>query len=228
MDDCCPVGTEPFSEWVLGGAFVGGRPKWEDAGATVTDDVGPYEQRKLWLLNGAHTILAYAGSARGHQTVADAVADETCRTWIEEWWTEASRHLSLPAAVIDAYRAALLDRFANPRMHHRLAQIAADGSQKLPVRILPVLRWERDAGRLPRGAARALGAWVCHLRGAALPVDDVRADEMVALADGPLPEAVRRVLHVLDPAVSEDDDLVKVVLSDAEQCLQEAEARHPR
>jgi len=67
VDDCCPVGTEPFHEWVLSGAFPGGRPQWDKAGATLADDIDPYEDRKLWLLNGAHSLLAYAGSARGHR-----------------------------------------------------------------------------------------------------------------------------------------------------------------
>jgi fructuronate reductase len=220
-DDCCPVATEPFSEWVLSGAFAGGRPGWDGAGATITDDIEPYEHRKLWLLNGAHSMLAYAGSVRGHQTVGDAVGDDTCRNWMQQWWDEASRHLDLPTAGISAYRDALLDRFANPRMHHRLAQIAADGSQKLPVRILPALREERAAGRLPEGAARVLGAWVAHLRGAGAPVDDVRGEQMVALAAGPLPDAVRRVLDALDPAVGADDELVKTVLADAGDLLRE-------
>jgi fructuronate reductase len=197
------------------------------AGATLADDIAPYEQRKLWLLNGGHSLLAYAGSARGHDTVADAVADDTCRAWMEEWWSEVSRHLDLPEDVVAAYRDALRNRFANPRMHHRLAQIAADGSQKLPVRILPVLRAERAAGRMPSGAARALAAWVCHLRGIGAPVDDVRADAVVPLADGPLPDAVRRVIDVLDPEVSADEDLVGVVVSYAEQGLKEGRPASP-
>ena len=166
VDDRSPVVTEPFHEWVLSGVFPAGRPQWDKAGATFAENIYPYEDRKLWLLNGAHSLLAYAGSARGHQTVAEAVADDECREWIQQWWAEAARHIDLPANVLDDYRAALLDRFANPRMRHLLAQIAADGSQKLPVRILPVLRAERAAGRMPEGATRALGAWVGHLRGA--------------------------------------------------------------
>ena len=213
LDDRCPVATEPFSEWVLSGAFPGGRPTWEDAGATITDDIEPYEHRKLWLLNGGHSLLAYAGSALGHQTVADAVADETCRGWLDEWWSEASRHLPFPERDVAAYRAALLDRFANPRMHHRLGQIAADGSQKLPVRILPTLRLERTAGRLPQGAVRALAAWICHLRGVGVPVIDARADEVIPLAAGPLREAVPRMLAALDPALADDRELVAAVTS---------------
>ncbi len=70
FQDRCPVVTEPFREWVLSGAFPAGRPRWEQAGALFTADTGPFERRKLWLLNGAHSLLAYAGSILGHATVA--------------------------------------------------------------------------------------------------------------------------------------------------------------
>ena len=215
-DDRAPVVTEPFSEWVLSGAFLGGRPRWEDAGATFSDDVTPYEQRKLWLLNGGHSLLAYAGSALGHQSVSDAVADDRCRAWLEQWWSEAAAHLSLQTAEVTAYRAALIDRFANPHIRHRLDQIAADGSQKLPVRILPVLRLERSAGRLPEGAVRVLAAWLAHLRGAGAPVQDPKAGDLRASAAGPLPEAARRILDLLDPAVGGDAEVVGAVAAEAQ------------
>ena len=221
LADHAPVATEPFHEWVLSGSFPGGRPGWQDAGATFTDDITPYEDRKLWLLNGGHSLLAYAGSARGHQTVAEAVADDACREWLQEWWDGAAKALPFPEAEVAAYRAALLDRFANPRMHHNLAQIAADGSQKLPVRILPTMRQERAAGRLPPAATRILAAWVCHLRGAGAPVHDARADELGPLAKGPLPEAVPRVLAALDPAAGGDDEVVKAVTAQARQFEQQ-------
>jgi fructuronate reductase len=137
--------------------------------------------------------------------VAGALADETCRVWLQTWWAEASRHLTLAT---EDYRQALLERFANPRIRHRLAQIAADGSQKLPIRILPVLRAERSAGRVPEGAVRALAAWIGHLRGAGAPVADARADALVA---GPLGAAVRRILDDLDPARAADAALVASV-----------------
>jgi fructuronate reductase len=217
FDDCCPVVSEPFHEWVLSGAFPAGRPRWQDAGAAFTSDVTPYEHRKLWLLNGAHSLLAYAGSITGHETVAGAAADETCRSWLEEWWTVASPHLNQPTAEIATYRAALLERFANTRMHDRLDRIAADGSQKLPIRILPVLRAERAAGRVPPGATRVLAAWVCHLRGLGAPVNDVRASEVVPLAKGPLAEAVPRVLASLDLALGADTDVVTIVVDQSKE-----------
>ena len=217
FDDRCPVVTEPFHEWVLSGKFPAGRPRWEESGATFTDDITPYEHRKLWLLNGAHSLLAYAGSIRGHATVAGAAADETCRSWIEEWWAVASPHLDQPAADIAAYRAALLERFGNTRMRDRLDRIAADGSQKIPIRILPVLRAERAAGRVPAGATRVLAAWVCHLRGLGAPVSDARADEVVPLAQGPLDKAVPRVLRWLDPALGADADVVAIIVDQSKR-----------
>jgi fructuronate reductase len=217
FDDRCPVVSEPFHEWVLSGAFPAGRPRWQDAGATFTGDVTPYEHRKLWLLNGAHSLLAYAGSIRGHKTVAGAVADQTCRSWLEEWWAVASPHLNQPAAEVAAYRAALLDRFANTRMHDRLDRIAADGSQKLPIRILPVLRAERAAAHVPAGATRVLAAWICHLRGLGAAVSDVRAKEVVSLAQGPLGAAVPRVLAALDPALGADADVVTIVVDQSKE-----------
>ena len=215
-EDRCPVVTEPYSEWVISGAFPGGRPRWEDAGAVFTDHPGPYEQRKLWLLNGAHSLLAYAGSIRAHTTVPEAVADPVCREWVEDWWGVAAPHIPLPDPVLAAYRTDLLRRFANVRMADRLARIAEDGSQKLPVRILPVLREERAAGRLPLAATRVLAAWMCHLRGRGAPVRDARSDEVVPRARGPLVDAVRRVLLWLDPATGSDDEVVAAVAAQAE------------
>lgn len=217
--DRCPVVTEPFTEWVLAGTFPGGRPSWERAGAKFVDDVTPYEQRKLWLLNGAHSLLAYAGSIRGHETVAQAVADDTCLAWIEEFWQDASAQLDQPAAELAAYRAALLERFANPAMRHRLDQIAADGSQKLPLRVLPVLARERAAGRLPLGATRALAAWVLHLRGMGAAVTDARQAELVPLATGRLRDAVRRVVGFVDPRLAADTAVTAAVLAQAEELV---------
>jgi fructuronate reductase len=216
-DDRAPVLTEPFSEWVLSGSFPAGRPAWDHAGAIFTDDTAPFEQRKLWLLNGAHCLLAYAGSLRGHDTVAAAVADETCRAWLEQWWVEASAELSLPPADISAYQASLLGRFANHRLRYSLAQIAGDGSQKLPVRVLPVVRAQRHRGLLPVGGLRILAAWLCHLRGAGAAVSDPRAAELVGLAGGPLAVATRRVLGALDPALGDDDTIVEIVTDLAEE-----------
>jgi len=160
--DAAAVVTEPFHNWVLSGEFPAGRPRWEDAGAVFVDDIEPYENRKLWLLNGAHSILAYSGLFRGHQTVAEALSDSVCRDAVEEFWDEAARHL--PASLrIPEYRSALLERFSNSRIAHHLAQIAMDGTSKLRMRSLPVMAAERAAGRAGDGAARMIAAWLAYV-----------------------------------------------------------------
>jgi fructuronate reductase len=211
--DACPVVTEPFAEWALRGDFPAGRPGWRDAGALFTDDIAPYENRKLWLLNGAHSLLAYGGSIRGHTTVSEAISDETCREWVEDWWAVAGPHLTQPAEVIADYCRTLVERWANPRIRHHLGQIAADGSQKLPIRVLPVLRAERDSGRIPLAATRILAAWICHLRGmGGAPVSDVDGTAFVAAASGPVRAAVQRVLGKLDAQLGDDDAVTAAVV----------------
>ncbi|KUI45287.1 oxidoreductase [Mycobacterium sp. IS-1590] len=204
--DPAAVVTEPYSEWVLCGEFPQGRPRWEAAGARIVADIAPWEARKLWLLNGSHSLMAYAATLRGHHTVDEAVSDPVVLGWVQQWWDDAARQLPLPDAEIASYRAALLERYANPRIRHRLSQIAADGSQKLPIRVLPTVRGELAAGRVPVGAARILAAWVCHLRGQGAPVNDIAAEEFTALAAAAgIDEAVDRVLARLGV----DDDRLR-------------------
>jgi fructuronate reductase len=184
-------------------------------GVSFVDDVSPFEMRKLLLLNGSHSLLAYAGSLRGHVTVAEAIADPTCRRWVEEWWDDASAHLRLPEPDVTAYRRALLDRYANPRIRHLLAQIAADGSQKLPVRIAPVLRAERAAGRMPDGAVLVVAGWLRHLRGEGAPVDDARLGTLTTDVRGDLDAAARLVVAAVAPELAEDRALVEAVAGTA-------------
>jgi len=218
--DASPVPTEPFSEWIVSGRFPAGRPRWEDAGAQVVEDVEPFEQRKLWLLNGSHSMLAYAGSVRGHQTIDQAIADPACREWVNLFWDEASRHLPFPPVEVADYRAALLTRFSNPHMRDQLARIAADGSTKLVVRTIPAVRAERAAGRIPIGCATTLAAWVLHLRGAGAPVKDPGAAAALQAANsGDLPTAVPEVLETLESGLGKDGDLVRVVLAQAEAIM---------
>ncbi len=174
--DRVPVVTEPFAEWVVEDAFDGiDRPAWETAGVRVVDDVTPYEQRKLWLLNGAHSLLAYLGLQLGHETVASAMDDPVCRTAVELLWDEAALELPLPDAEVADARAALVDRFANPRIRHTLRQIAVSGSQKLPVRVVDVVRRRlaRDpSAEVGTGAATLIAAWWLHVTGQPDLVDD--------------------------------------------------------
>ena len=215
--DSSPVVAEPFSNWVLSGDFPAGRPRWEDAGAVFVADIEPYENRKLWLLNGAHSLLAYAGALRGHTTVAEALADPLCRDAVERFWDEAEANLPAGELGIPAYRAALLDRFSNARIAHHLAQIAMDGSTKLRMRAVPVLRAERAAGRSGEAAALMIAAWMDHAAAADELHDPLAADVATANA---LSEAERtRALLALvspdlvDPAAAGGGPVVALIES---------------
>lgn len=205
--DASPVVTEPFSDWVLSGDFPNGRPQWETAGARFVDDIEPWEQRKLLLLNGAHSLLAYSGLLRGRATVAEAMADAECRAAVEAFWDEAVR--LLPAELeLGGYRRSLAERFDNARIAHHLAQIAMEGATKLAVRIVPVLRAERAAGRDGAAALRAITAWVqLVLAGQAAQDAKQSAIDEALRADDP----VRALLAVLDATLATDDTLATEV-----------------
>ncbi len=139
--DAAPVACEPFTQWVIEDRFAGPRPAWERAGAQIVADVGPYEMMKLRLLNAAHSTLAYAGYVAGYETVADTMDDATLATLAEGVMRAAAR--TLPASIqgeSEAYIAALLSRFRNRALKHRTAQIAMDGSLKIPLRVLDTVR----------------------------------------------------------------------------------------
>jgi fructuronate reductase len=216
--DRCVVVTEPCSEWVLSGDFPAGRPAWESAGARFVSDVRPFAERKLCLLNGGHSLLAYAGSALGHSTVADAVADPRCRAWLEGWWDEVTTILGLPGDDVTGYRAALLARWSNPRIGHTLNLIARDGSQKLVQRVLTVIHRYRAVGDPPPpGAARIFGAWLTHLRGSGADINDPRGAELVPLAAGERSEAARAVLEALEPGLGADAAFVRQVAANCRE-----------
>jgi fructuronate reductase len=219
VTDAAPVATEPFSEWVIQGEFPAGRPAWHRSGARFVDDVRPFERRKLALLNGAHSLLAYAATAVGRPTVDEAINDPVVCGWVNQWWDEAVAHLELPPSELAAYRAALLERFENPNMRDYLARIAADGSTKLPIRIVPTLRAELAAGRVPPGACRVVAAWVLHLRGHGAPVNDVQPDLVARLAAGSLEDTVDGVLGYLGADLAADPAVAPAVLAAVREIL---------
>ncbi|MDR6986638.1 fructuronate reductase [Paenarthrobacter nitroguajacolicus] len=204
------VVAEPFHNWILSGDFPGGRPRWEDAGAVFVDDIEPYENRKLWLLNGAHSILAYSGLVRGHATVAEALADDVCRAAVEAFWDEASRHLSGESLDVPGYRQALLERFGNSRIAHHLTQIAMDGTTKLRMRSVPVLTAERTQGRSGSGAARMIAAWIAYVSATEECQDPLAFDIKTAKThDGEHRTAA--LLALVSPGLAEDGALVSLI-----------------
>jgi fructuronate reductase len=172
VEDAWPVMTEPFRQWVVEDRFPAGRPAWERFGVTMVEDVGPFEDMKLRLLNGAHSGIAYLGLLSGHATVDRAFADPSIRQFVDWLWAEAIPTLPQDAGLDPIpYTAELADRFSNTALAHRTAQIANDGSQKLPQRIVASALARLEAGLLPEHLSLVVAAWIaaCAARGSSLP-----------------------------------------------------------
>lgn len=177
--------AEDFSQWVIEDDFAGPRPRWEAVGAELVADAVPYETAKLRMLNGAHSALAYIGLGRGHEFVHRAIADPAIRPVIERLMrVEAAPTIDAARGQdLGAYADALLDRFANPALHHRLIQIAMDGSQKIPQRWLETLAWHKARGGRCPALETAVAAWIDFLR-SDRPIDDPLAAPLKAAAAG--------------------------------------------
>ncbi len=166
-EDRAAVFTEGFSQWVIEADFAGPVPAWDRVGAEYVDDVAPFEEMKLRLLNASHSTIAYLGSLIGCETVADAIALAPLRRAVQQLMHEESLPtLRLPADFdVDSYQQQLLARFANSALQHRCQQIAMDGSQKLPQRVLPVLQYQLEHDGPIAASTLAIAAWLRYLQG---------------------------------------------------------------
>jgi len=186
LEDAWPVQRERFAQWVVEEVDFAGQPDWESVGVTVSRDVTAYERAKLRILNGAHSTLAYVGLLAGLQTVAEAMAQPALRTFIERMMIEdIEPTLTVPQpGALAAYRQSILHRFENPAMRHQLAQIAWDGSQKLPIRILGTVADALRAGRPLARLTVAIAAWMHFVRARArdgIEIVDPLAAQLAAL-----------------------------------------------
>ena len=141
--DPCAIACEPFRQWVIEDNFVNGRPDWDKVGAQFVADVVPFEMMKLRMLNGSHSFLAYLGYLGGYETIADTMTNPAYRkAAFALMMQEQAPTLSMPEGTdLNAYATLLIERFSNPSLRHRTWQIAMDGSQKLPQRMLDSVRW---------------------------------------------------------------------------------------
>lgn len=165
--DAWPIMTEPFSQWVVEDQFPTGRPAWEKFGVTFVEDVDAFELMKLRLLNGSHSTLAYLGYLAGHETVSDVMKAPGFSGLIEAMMDdEISPTLPpLPSFDLKSYKAELRERFCNPALRHRTWQIAMDGSQKLPQRLLNTIRKRIESGLSFDRLALGVAAWMRYVTG---------------------------------------------------------------
>ncbi|MEU0562260.1 mannitol dehydrogenase family protein [Dactylosporangium sp. NPDC006015] len=201
--DEAAIAAEPFREWVVQDDFPGGRPALELAGVTLTTDTAPYELRKLRALNSVHSALAYLGVLAGAQTIDAALALPGYRAAMEAFIeSDIAPTLSLP---VHEYGQQVLGRFANSALRYRTLQVAGDGSQKLPQRLLGTVADRRAAGEVPVYAALVLAAWIRFVGGRAddgteLPLNDPLADRLRGAS-------TEQRLTMLSPGLADDAPL---------------------
>lgn len=190
LSDEAPVIGEPFIQWVVQDDFAAGRPAWEDVGVEMVLDVEPFEEMKLRLLNGSHSSLAYLGYLGGYDYIHQTMADENYATFVRALMDEeVTPTLDVPGGSdVEAYKDQLIARFRNPALHHRTWQIAMDGSQKLPQRLLNTVRSRIESGASYGHLALAVAAWMRYVTGInengdAIEVSDPLAGELRSLAD---------------------------------------------
>lgn len=190
LHDAAPVVAEPYNQWVIEDRFVAARPAWESAGATLVREIEPFETMKLRMLNGSHSTMAYLGFLIGHETIAQAARDVPLATFVEgQMRFEIAPTLAAPPGVrIEDYGAELMRRFRNPALPHRTKQIAMDGSQKLPQRLLGTIRDNLAAGRPIDRLALSVAGWIRYVygrdeKGAAIDVADPLSVRFAKLAD---------------------------------------------
>ena len=165
--DVAPVVHEPFTQWIITDEFAGDLPDLAAVGAKIFPDISPFERMKLRMLNGAHSALAYLGYLAGHDTIAQTVADEVVRAFVQSLW----RHEMIPTITppdgvdLQAYAHDLLARYENPAIQHRTWQISMDGSQKLPQRNLGAIEDNTAAGRACDGLVLTVAAWMRYVGG---------------------------------------------------------------
>lgn len=196
-NDAWPVLGEPFFDWAIEDEFAADRPDWTLGGARFVQDAEPFERLKLRMVNGTHSSLAYLGAMAGWHTVDQAIAQPALRTHIEALMRDEIEPTlpALPGLDLATYRHNLLARFANPALAHRTQQIAMDGSQKLPQRLLGTLR-DRLTRQLPvTRMALGLAAWMHYLRGVdelgqSYRIDDPHAAALTALHQQSLAQGV--------------------------------------
>ena len=159
MDDLASVQREEFAQWVIQNRFAGPLPAWGRAGAEIVPDIAQYQRLKLHVLNTAHSALAYLGLPRGHAFVREAIADPELLVFLEELVT---REIAPALAPLDvrAYWRTVKARFENPMIDHRLAQIAEDGSLKLPQRLFPLIEANVRSGQPVGRMAGVVRAWL--------------------------------------------------------------------
>ena len=232
FDDAIPVARESFTQWVIEDSLPDGSPDFASVGVTMSSDVDAWARAKLRILNAAHSTLAYLGLPKGQETVADAMFDPALSAFVERLVFEDIIPTLEPSPIrLSRYAEETFDRFRNPAIHHNLSQIAWDGSQKLPYRLLDTIINARSMERPIERLAMPIAAWILFLERQArsgTPIVDPLADRLAACARSD--ESVDEILHlrqIFPESLGFDPAFRKAVTDAVSQLRQRGVAQAP-
>lgn len=218
------VVAEPFKQWVIEKSRFRERPSWENVGVMMVDDVTPFEKMKLRLLNGCHSTLAYLGCLAGIETISEVMQEPAYQQFMDYLMKEEiTPSLAIPQEInIHEYQSSLIHRFKNRALKHRTSQIAMDGSQKLPQRLLETMAYQLSIGGNIHGLTLAVAAWIIYasgidLKGNTIDVSDPMAETFRRIqqdSKGQPKDLVEKMLHIssiFDPSLLKYDDFTEQV-----------------
>jgi len=208
LDDRGLIVTEPFSQWVMEDQFCNGRPRWEDAGAEIVSDVAPYETAKLRLLNGSHSAIAYIGCLEGYEYVHEVIGNDSIAVFIRHLMKdEIGSTLQVPDGFdVSQYIDNVIGRYHNSSLPYRTAQVAMDGSQKLPQRLITPAMERLDAGQSIHAISLAIAAWIRYVssedeHGKRREIDDPFSAQLASVPSS----TTHRASHVVEAVLKLSD-----------------------
>ncbi|WP_282358088.1 mannitol dehydrogenase family protein [Pseudomonas sp. PS01303] len=217
VDDAWPVVCEPFVQWVLEDKFVNGRPAWEKVGVQFTDDVSPYEEMKIKLLNGSHLALTYLGFLKGYRFVHETMNDPLFVRYMRAYMDlDVTPQLApVPGIDLSEYKDTLVARFSNQAIADQLERVCSDGSSKFPKFTIPTINRLIADGRETKRAALVVAAWALYLKGVdengdTYSIPDPRATFCQALVadDGLMTERLLAVEEIFGTAIPRSAEFV--------------------
>ena len=193
VEDQWPVAAEPFTSWVLEDHFSDGRPRFEDVGVMLVDDVTPYELMKLRLINAGHQALCYFAYLAGYRLVHDAAGDPLFAKFLQRYMDEEGTPAlkPVPGIDLDDYKRTAIERFANPGVRDTIVRLCFGSSDRIPQWLLPVVRENLRTGGPVELSAAVVASWARYAEGVdeqgePIDVQDQLAENLVPLAKSQL------------------------------------------
>ncbi|MAZ76052.1 MAG: mannitol dehydrogenase [Micavibrio sp.] len=230
IEDAWPVVCEDYIQWILEDNFCNGKPPFEEAGVQVIVDVDPYEKMKVRLLNGSHSALAYLSYLKGYRNVDKAMADPLIKNFVRSYMDQDITPTipEVPGINLDEYKDKLIERFANPAISDQVQRLAEDGSQKIPISILPCIASQLENGGSTKFATLALAGWFRYLTAVdeelkPIEIKDPLSEKLIASAklDTKTPLHLLGITEIFGTHLPLNDNFVKDLASSMNQIKQD-------